>query len=82
MDGGKPLVLVCGHTFCEKCLEENYRSKDKIKCFECKEDHRDLYKSVADVAINFDLLKISHGSFSQFFQMQLEKPPSCANHSD
>ena len=52
----KPLVLLCGHTFCKQCISKDFLINKKIRCSFCpnfKGGH--IYKSVEDIGVNYDI---------------------------
>ncbi|OMJ65631.1 hypothetical protein SteCoe_37874 [Stentor coeruleus] len=48
----RPKVLLCGHTFCENCIEKIIRNK-KLKCPECRFLHKDV--TIDSFPLNFKL---------------------------
>ena len=38
-----PVVAPCGHTFCDKCIEEEYKEKSKFRCDLCKAESTEHY---------------------------------------
>ena len=50
-----PIVAPCGHTFCDKCIEEEYKEKRKFRCDLCKAETNEHYSKFPT---NFYILNI------------------------
>jgi len=50
-----PIVAPCGHTFCDKCVEEEYNERKKFKCDLCKAESSEHY---SQYPTNFYILNI------------------------
>ena len=50
-----PIVAPCGHTFCDKCVEEEYNEIKKFKCDLCKAESSEHY---SQYPTNFYILNI------------------------
>jgi hypothetical protein len=53
----KPLILVCGHTFCEPCLSKLYNQCKEIQCCYCKVITK--LERFEDMITNYAILSIS-----------------------
>lgn len=63
----KPLILVCGHTFCEICLQKLFDTSNEIQCCFCKIVTK--LDRFDDMIVNYSLLSISE---MKFFDKQKE----------
>ena len=52
-----PLVIPCGHTFCNVCIEEEYLEKKKFRCDLCKAEFSEHYSKFPQ---NLYILNIRH----------------------
>ena len=53
----KPLILVCGHTFCEVCLQSLFDNSNEILCCFCKVITR--LEKFDDMIVNYAILSLS-----------------------
>lgn len=52
----KPLVLLCGHTFCKQCMSKDFMINKRIRCSFCptfKGGH--IYKTIDDIGVNYGM---------------------------
>lgn len=54
----RPLVLMCGHTFCKNCLARFIQSKGYIQCMTCRRKFKDIYQNVSQIGINIEISRI------------------------
>lgn len=52
----KPVVLLCGHTFCKKCISADHLKNKVIRCFNRCDFGGHIYKSVDNIGVNIELL--------------------------
>ena len=53
----KPLVFLCGHTFCKRCISDYFDKHRVIQCFlDRREFSEAIYKSIDDIGTNFEIL--------------------------
>jgi len=52
----KPLVFLCGHTFCKQCISQNYLKNKEITCFNRCYFKGHIYKSTDEVGVNIEIL--------------------------
>lgn len=52
----RPLILVCGHTFCEVCLQNLYDTSSEIQCSFCKVITK--LEKFDDMIINYAILEL------------------------
>lgn len=53
----KPLILMCGHTFCETCIKLIWNDKREIKCSYCK--IITTADKLEDIVVNYSVLSAS-----------------------
>ena len=59
-----PLVVPCGHTFCNICIEEEYLEKKKFRCDLCKAETTEHYSTFPT---NFYILNIRRNKIKNEF---------------
>lgn len=68
----KPMILLCGHTYCNGCLSESFASTGKFDCTNCPFSTSDFASLIPNLILT-DLNSLRQHSFSS--QSTLIKPP-------
>ena len=56
--GRRPMVLLCGHTFCKECVTKFFEQKGYLQCLVCRRKFQGAYNSVQEVGTNIDICRI------------------------
>lgn len=71
----KPLILVCGHTFCEVCLQNLFDTSNEIQCCFCKVITK--LDKFDDMIVNYAILSLAEQSGNE----KAAKNPKGANYN-
>ncbi len=66
----RPMILVCGHTFCEICLQNLFDTSNEILCSFCKVITR--LEKFEDMIINYSIMSLAEQNPSGI--VNIEKP--------
>ena len=54
----RPLVLLCGHTFCKDCHIKSFNQVHHVQCFVCRRNFSSTYKAVAEIGQNIEYSRV------------------------
>lgn len=75
----KPLILVCGHTFCEICLQNMFDNSNEIQCCFCKVITK--LDKFDDMIVNYAVLSLATSDTQKFKPICKQEKIPCINTS-